>query len=79
MSTVPMSRRTKVTPAAGKLPALWGTVFLPARLPARASTGTMRKKRPMRVASPRVRLYQGVLPARPAKALPLLPIHEVKA
>ncbi len=31
------------------------------------------------MASPRVRLYQGVLADRPAKALPLLPIQEVKA
>ena len=79
MMTVPMSSSVKVTPETGKLPALTGTVFLAPRLPARASTGTMSKKRPMSIASPRVRLYQGVLADRPAKALPLLPIHEVKA
>ncbi len=37
------------------------------------------KNRPKSMASPRVVLYQGVLPFRPAKALPLLPAPDEKA
>ncbi len=57
MMTVPTRRRVKVTPETGKLPGLTAMVFLAPRLPASANTGTMVKKRPTRVASPRVRLY----------------------
>ena len=41
--------------------------------------GTIIRKRPMSMARPRVVLYHGVLAVRPAKALPLLPVAELKA
>ena len=51
-----------------------GTFFLAARLPAAASRGIRNRNRPISMASPIVRLYQGVLALMPAKALPLLPV-----
>ena len=51
-----------------------GLFFLAARLPATASSGMMNRKRPISIARPSVRLYQGVLRVMPAKALPLLPV-----
>ena len=47
--------------------------------PASAMIGTIIRKRPINMARPRVVLYQGVLAVRPAKALPLLPVPELKA
>ena len=49
-------------------------LLLAARLPAAASSGIRNRKRPISMARPRVRLYQGVLALRPANALPLLPV-----
>ena len=51
-----------------------GIFFLAARLPAAASKGIRNRKRPIRIARPIVRSYQGVLTVIPAKALPLLPV-----
>ena len=73
ISTVPTSRITKVRPETGKLPALSGTSFFLARFPARARTGTIKRKRPKSMAKPSVVFSQGVLAVNPAKALPLLP------
>ena len=44
-----------------------------------AMIGTIMRKRPANMSRPRVVLYQGVLPERPANALPLLPAPELKA
>src|SRR5512139_3362997 len=77
--TVPTSRRTNVTPETGKLPPLSGTIFFFARLPASARTGTMKKNRPIIMETASVVLYQGVLPPRPAKALPLFAVAEENA
>ena len=41
--------------------------------------GTIIAKRPKSIASPSVVLYHGVLALSPAKALPLLPVAELKA
>ena len=70
---------TKVPPETGKVPALGGAIFFAASEPARAMIGTIIRKRPNSIARPRVVLYQGVLAVRPAKALPLLPVAELKA
>ena len=51
-----------------------GTFFFAARLPAAASSGIRNRNRPIHMASPIVRLYQGVFALIPAKALPLLPV-----
>ena len=51
-----------------------GIFFLAARLPATASSGMRIRKRPISIARPIVRLYQGVLALMPANALPLLPV-----
>ncbi len=51
-----------------------GTAFFIARLPATANMGIMIRKRPISIANPIVRLYQGVLALIPAKALPLFPV-----
>jgi len=42
-----------------------------------ARIGTIIANRPKSVARPRVVSYQGALAVRPAKALPLLPVHEL--
>ncbi|OPY89648.1 MAG: hypothetical protein A4E72_01027 [Syntrophus sp. PtaU1.Bin208] len=74
-----MSRTTKVKPDTGKVPAVGGVSFFFARFPARARTGRMTRKRPTSMAMPRVVFSQGVSAESPAKALPLLPVAEVKA
>ena len=74
-----MSRTMKVMPETGNEPELGGEVFLRAREPARAMTGTIMRNRPASMANARVWLYQGVLAVRPAKALPLLAVAELKA
>ena len=51
-----------------------GIFFFAARLPAAASSGIRNRNRPISIARPSVRLYQGVLTLMPAKALPLLPV-----
>ena len=56
-----------------------GTCFFAARLPATASSGRRMRKRPISMASPMVRLYQGVFALIPAKALPLFPVPLVYA
>ena len=78
-NTVPSSRTTNVPPDTGKVPALAGTSFFCASDPAMAMIGTIIRNRPMSMAMPSVVLYQGVLALRPAKALPLLPVAELKA
>ena len=52
-------QKRKVRPETGKLPTLWGMVFLPARLPARASTGTISRKRPMSMRQPQGQVIPG--------------------
>ena len=47
-----MSSTTKVSPSTWKVPALAGTSFLAARLPASARIGTIMRKRPMSIATP---------------------------
>ena len=56
------------------MPLVTGICFLAARLPATASSGSRKRKRPISIARPIVRLYQGVFAVMPAKALPLLPV-----
>ena len=63
----------------GEGPGGGGTGCLRASDPARASTGTMSRKRPPSMASPSVVLYQSVLPVSPPKAEPLLFDADVKA
>ena len=58
----------------GKVPLVAGSFFFAARLPATASIGRRNRKRPISIAKPMVRLYQGVLTLIPAKALPLFPV-----
>src|SRR5512139_16367 len=79
ISTVPTSRTTNVMPDTGNVPALSGTTFFPAKLPASASTGTMNRNRPISMATASTVLYQGVLVDSPAKALPLLATADEKA
>ena len=78
-STVPMSRMTKVPPDTGNVPTLGGAIFFCTSEPASAMMGTIIRKRPMSMAKPSVVVYQGVFAVRPAKALPLLPVAELKA
>ena len=61
------------------VPALAGTIFFFARLPAIASIGTIMKNRPSSIAAPSVELYQSVFAERPANAEPLLPVPETNA
>ena len=61
-------------PCVGNVPLVTGIAFLAARLPAAASSGSRNRKRPTSIASPSVRLYQGVFAVMPANALPLLPV-----
>src|SRR5450759_2156603 len=75
--TVPTSSVVKSGPETGKVPALDATRFLRASEPASARIGTIMAKRPNSVARPSVALYHGVLAPIPAKALPLLPAHEL--
>src|SRR6185312_3046020 len=74
ITTVPISSPTKSGPVVGSVPVLLATVFFAARLPATASIGMMTRNRPRSIASPRVRLYQGVLAFSPPNALPLFPV-----
>ena len=74
MTTVPTSRPTNSGPCVGNVPLVAGIFFFAARLPAAASSGIRNRNRPISMASPSVRLYQGVLALMPAKALPLLPV-----
>jgi len=66
----PMNR----PPVVGKVPADGGTVFFAASDPAIAIAGMIIQKRPTSIAMAPVTLYQSVLPVRPAKADPLLPV-----
>ncbi len=63
----------------GNVPDEGGTLFFCARLPARASMGTIMRKRPASMLNARVRLYQLVLVVRPPKAEPLLPAVDTYA
>src|ERR1035438_9804478 len=68
----------------GKVPGEGGTLFLLARLPARASTGIDMRKRPPSMATPMATSYHHsvvglTLALSPAKAEPLLAAAEVKA
>ena len=47
---------------------------LPLDFPATASSGIRKKNRPIHIAKPMVRSYQGVLGVSPPNALPLLPV-----
>ena len=71
MTIVPTNNPTNSGPCVGNVPAVTGIFFLAARLPATASIGMIIRNRPISIASPMVRLYQGVLALIPAKALPL--------
>src|ERR1700740_2543456 len=73
MITVPTSRTTNSFPFVGSVPLVMGTSFFPARLPAMARAGIMKRNLPTSISMPIDRLYQGVLGLIPAKALPLLP------
>ena len=59
------------------VPADAGAIFFFARFPAIASMGICMKKRPSNMATAPLVLYHAVLPFRPPKAEPLLPIIEV--
>jgi hypothetical protein len=76
IKTVPTSTKVNVNPHTGKLPPVAESSFFLPRLPAKASTGTIMMKRPKSMANPRVVLYQGVFPVKPANALPLLPVPD---
>src|ERR1019366_9685292 len=71
--TVPINRMTNSEPFVGKVPLVTGINFLPARLPAIARAGMMKRNLPTNISRPIVRLYQGVFALIPAKALPLFP------
>src|SRR6266536_2805888 len=77
--TVPSSRMRNVPPCTGNVPALGGATFFCTSEPANAMIGTIMRKRPNNISSPRVVLYQGVFPERPANALPLFPAPELNA
>ena len=66
-------------PVVGKVPDEAGTIFLATSEPASPSSGTISRKRPISMARPMVVSKKGVLALSPAKALPLLPVPEVKA
>ena len=78
-NTVPNSNTTNVPPVTGNVPELAGAIFFCTSEPASAMIGTIIRKRPMSIAIPSVVLYHGVFAVRPAKALPLLPVPELKA
>jgi hypothetical protein len=61
------------------VPADSGTSFCLASDPARPSTNTIGRKRPINMHRPRAVLYQVLLTVRPAKADPLLLVAEVNA
>ncbi len=61
----------------GKVPAVGGTAFFFARLPAIASMGMIMKNRPTSMVSAPAMLYQGVFPFKPANAEPLFPACDV--
>ena len=67
-----MSRPVKSGPSVGKVPGPAGATRFFAMKPAMASTGTIIRKRPPSMASPRVVFQKWVLAFRPAKAEPLL-------
>src|ERR1700694_3895454 len=73
MMTVPTKRITNSEPFVGKVPLVTGINFFPARLPAIARAGMMKRNLPTNISRPIVRLYQGVLALIPPKALPLFP------
>src|SRR5215468_3940095 len=79
ITIVPISKITKSEPCVGNVPLVTGINFFPARLPAIASAGIMKRNLAISISMPRVRLYQGVLALIPAKALPLLPAPLVYA
>src|SRR4030095_9615943 len=56
----------------GNVPSEGGTYFFFARLPAIATIGIIMKKRPISIVRAPDALYQGVFPASPPKAEPLL-------
>ena len=74
----PTSRKVNSAVFTGKVPGEGGTLFFCARLPARAMTGIIIRKRPISMSQPIATLYHQ-FGARPAKAEPLLPAPEVKA
>src|SRR5277367_6924362 len=78
-STVPIRRKVNVPPETGNDPGPGGTNFLDANEPAMAMIGTIIRKRPIKHPKARVVSYQQVLAVRPANALPLLPVTELKA
>ena len=63
----------------GNVPADVGTTFLPARLPAIASAGMMKRNRPNSMQRPPTRSYHGVFTVMPANALPLFSVWLVNA
>src|SRR6516164_6554293 len=73
----PTTSPTNRLPVVGNVPADGGCDFLPASDPAIAMAGTIMKKRPTNIALASVRLKKKVLPLRPAKAEPLLPVDDV--
>src|ERR1700722_6069745 len=79
ITTVPTSRPTNKGPCVGNVPLVTGTFFFAAKLPAAARIGIRNRNRPSSIATPMLRLYQGVLVLRPPNALPLLPVPLVYA
>ena len=77
MRITPTTRPTNRPPVVGKVPEDAGTVFFAASEPAIAMAGMIIQKRPTSMAMAPVTLYQSVLPLRPAKAEPLLPVCDV--
>ena len=79
-STVPMSSTTNVPPDNRETcRALGRNQFLLRQRTGHGHDRDDHQKRPMSIAMPSVVLYHGVLAVRPAKALPLLPVQELKA
>ena len=74
-----MSRPANSGVPVGNVPEVAGAFCLRTSDPAMASTGMIRKKRPISIERPSVVLYQSVLPVSPPNAEPLLLPAEVKA
>ena len=53
---VPIKIAIKSVPVVGIVPAVTGSFFFVARLPAMARTGTITPKRPRKIAAPHIRL-----------------------
>src|SRR5262249_5181926 len=79
MTITPISRMTNSGPLVGNVPAEGGTIFLFTNDPAIANAGTIIRKRPASMVTPRLPWYRGVFAFSPATAEPLFPAPLVNA